>query len=172
VHYFFIYVWIFVTTLKYFFSACSYTNTLCISLWTYAIISWWCRTQAFNLACKSQFAIVWTCSSPSPWCGVMCSCLISSMAAFSLSNWVQATAINVITRDRKLQIIPRARSVAKHCEKVKIYNLETCYIEKLRTVMKLFKLTTVTITVCVQVHLSNLTTAFFCFFYGTRSHNQ
>jgi len=55
--------------------------------------------HAFNLACKSRFAIVWTCLSSCRWWGVICCCLISNMAAFSLSNWVQATAISAVHRD-------------------------------------------------------------------------
>jgi hypothetical protein len=54
------------------------------------------------------------------------------MAAFSFSNWLQATAMNVVTRDGKLQVIPSARSVAKHCKKVNIYNLEICYDETIK----------------------------------------
>jgi len=98
---------------NYFFSTCSCISTLCISLWAYAIISWWCRMHAFNLACK--FSFLWTCSCSCPWCGVICCSLISHMAALSLSNWVHATAISVVTRDGKLQVIPRASNVAKHC---------------------------------------------------------
>ena len=66
--------------------------------WTHSSISWWCRMHAFSLACNSQFATVWTCSSSCPCRGVVCCCLISNMAAFSLSNWVQAIEINTITR--------------------------------------------------------------------------
>ena len=66
--------------------------------WTYSIISWWCWMHAFSLSCKSRFAVLWTCSLSCPSWGVKCCCLISKMAAFSLSNWVQAIAINTITR--------------------------------------------------------------------------
>jgi hypothetical protein len=95
---------------------CIYNNMLCNSLLTYAIISWWCRIHAFNLGCESQFTVVWTCPSSCPWWGVTCSCPISNMAAFSFSNWVQATAMNVVTRDGKPQVIPSSWSVVKHCK--------------------------------------------------------
>jgi hypothetical protein len=73
--------------------------------------------HAFNLCCKSLFALVWICSSPSPWWDVICCCLISSMAAFTFSNWLQATAINVVTRVGKPHVIPSDTSYAKHCKK-------------------------------------------------------
>jgi len=99
----------------------SYIKVLGNSFLTYSIISWWCRMHAFNLACKSLFAIVWICSSFCPCWGVICCCLMSSMAVFTLSNWLQATAINVVIRDGKPQIMPSANSVAKNCKKVNNY---------------------------------------------------
>jgi hypothetical protein len=84
--------------------------------YTYAIISWWCRMHAFNFPCKSQFAIALSCSFCSPWWDVICCCLIFDMAAFTFSNWLQATAMNVVTRDGKPQVIPTDKIDVKHCK--------------------------------------------------------
>jgi hypothetical protein len=85
--------------------------------------------QAFNLTCKSQFAIVWTCSSSCPWRGVICCCLISNIAAFSLSNWQQATVIRVVTRDRYPQITPSASSDKIHWKELNIHGITLCKTE-------------------------------------------
>jgi hypothetical protein len=70
-------------------------------LMTYAIMSWWCRMHAFNLACKSLFAVLLSSAPSCLWEGVMCSCLISNKVAFSFWNWAQPTAIRAVHRDRK-----------------------------------------------------------------------
>ena len=98
-----------------------------ISWRTYAIISWWCWMHVFNLACKSQFVILWTGSSSFAWWGVI-SCLISNMANFSLSNWLQAKAIRLINRDKKPNFTPSTSNVEKPCKEANTsnYNADIC----------------------------------------------
>ena len=113
---------------KYYFLTCTYNIRSGISWRTYAIISWWCRIHVFNLACKSQFAIVWTCSSSFAWWGVICCCLISNMATFSLSNWLHATATRLKNRDMKPNFIPSTSNVTTPCKEANTrnYNADMC----------------------------------------------
>jgi len=73
--------------------------------------------HAINFACKSQFAFAWTCSSSCTWLGVI-RCLICSMAAFIFWNWAQATAIKIVSRERKPQNRATFNNEVNHCEKV------------------------------------------------------
>ena len=114
--------------LNRFFLFC-YSNILILPFWTYSTISWWCRMHEFNFTCKSQFATVWTCSSSCPLWGVICCCLISSMAAFSLSNWVYATEIRVVTRDKYPHTTPSPSSNMKHWKEINIQDIKLCKIE-------------------------------------------
>lgn len=104
-----------------YFSRHSSTNMLGNSLWTYAIIFWWCRMHAFNSVCKPLCVVFWTCSSSLLWWGVIHWSLTASMAAFSFSNWLQATAIRVVQRDRKPHTIPSASSDARLCNQWNYY---------------------------------------------------
>jgi hypothetical protein len=38
------------------------------------------------------------------------------MAAFTFSNWLHATAMNVVTREGKPQVMPSDESDVKHCK--------------------------------------------------------
>ena len=78
--------------------------------------------HACNLAWKSQFAIVSSCSCSCPWWDVICCCLISNMAAFNLSNWVQATAMRVLNRYGKPQVVPSSIIVVIHCKNAREQN--------------------------------------------------
>ena len=99
-----------------------FINVLCIISWTYCIISWWCRMQASNFAPKSEFRFVRSCLFPCRCRGVICSCLISNMSAFSLSNWLQATAIRVVTRDMLPHTADSDSRDVKHWKNLNIYN--------------------------------------------------
>jgi len=70
--------------------------------------------HAFNLASKSHFAIALSYSSSSRWWDGICWFLMSNMTALIFSNWLQATEINVVTRDGKPQAMPSDTSVVKH----------------------------------------------------------
>jgi len=96
---------------------------------TYAITSWWCRMHSFNFACKSQCATVWNCSYSRPLWGAVCCCLISNKAAFSLSNWAQATAVRVINKDGKPMATPDSNNAAKHCKEINNYNADIWFIQ-------------------------------------------
>jgi len=78
--------------------------------------------HSFIFACKSQCASVWSCSYCCPLWGVICCGLISNMAAFSFSNWAQATAVSVINRDGKPMTKPDNNNVVKHCKEINNYN--------------------------------------------------
>ena len=53
------------------------------------------------------------------------------MAAFSLSNWVQATTISAVHRDRYPNVTPSESSDVKHCKEVNthIYGADIWLIE-------------------------------------------
>jgi hypothetical protein len=87
---------------------------------TYTIKPWWCRMQTFNLAWKLHIATEFSCPSPCPCWGVMFFCLISNMAAFNLSSWLQVTAINVVTRAMKPCTTHAPSTAAKHCKELVI----------------------------------------------------
>ena len=78
--------------------------------------------HSFNFAWNSQCATVWSCSYCCPlWCAVCCG-LISNMAAFSFSNWAQATAVRVINKDGKTISTLDSNNDEKHCKEVNNYN--------------------------------------------------
>jgi len=101
---------------------CNYNNVFGNSLKTYAIISWWCWMHFFNFAFKSQCATLRTCSYSFPFWGAVCCCVISNTAAFSFSNWAQATAVRVINKDGKATVKPPSINVEILCKEVNNYN--------------------------------------------------
>jgi len=111
-----------------FFLKCQCNNVFGNSLKTYDITSWWCRIHSFIFSCKSQCASVWTCSYSCPlWCAVCCG-LISKMAAFSFSNWAQATAASVINKDGKAMAKPASVNDERHWKKMKNINADIFFI--------------------------------------------
>ena len=72
--------------------------------------------HALSFPCKLHFAVLWTCLSSCTWWGVMCCCLISSMADFTFWNCAQFTAIKVVFRQRKPKKRPIACNDVKHCK--------------------------------------------------------
>jgi hypothetical protein len=51
------------------------------------------------------------------------------MAAFSLSNWLQATEINVEHKEANPHTIPSASSDVKHCKEMNVYHTNIRYNE-------------------------------------------
>jgi len=77
--------------------------------------------HSFIFACNSQCVTVWTCSYSCPFWGAVCCGLISNMAAFSFSNWAQATAVRVINKDGKPTLKPDSNNDEKLCKELNNY---------------------------------------------------
>ena len=82
--------------------------------------------HVLSFPCKLHFAILWACSSSCTWWGLICSCLITNMAAFSFWNWAQVTDIKMVFRQGKPKSRPCSCNVVKNCEKV-IERAEFCH---------------------------------------------
>ena len=54
------------------------------------------------------------------------------MVAFTFPNWLQATAINVVTREGKPQVMPSDESDVKHCKEGDISDLDIRYNETVK----------------------------------------
>ena len=72
--------------------------------------------HALRFACKLHFALLWNCLSSCRWCGMICCCVISNMAAFTFWNWEQATAIKTVFRHGKPYTRAISSNVVTNCK--------------------------------------------------------
>jgi hypothetical protein len=96
----------------------TYNNMFGNSWRTYAIIFWWCWMHPFNLAYKSQFAILWTCSTFCSSWGVIWCYLTSNMAilAYRTDHKPQRSVWQPETSNRILfQVIGKLLNSASKC---------------------------------------------------------